>query len=97
MVKRDCLNLKQSARQSNLSYRQARRVFQAYLKMGDAELIHKNCDQQSNRKHPHQESIINCYKEKYEGFGPTIASEYLQKEGYHVDHETSLCQDSCHP
>ena len=88
MVKRGCLTLKQAARQSNLSYRQARRVFQAYLKMGDAGLIHKNRDQQSNRKHPHQESIINCYKEKYEGFGPTLACEYLQNEGYHVDHET---------
>lgn len=88
MVKQGCLTLKQAAKQSNLSYRQARRVFQAYLKAGDAGLIHKNRDQQSNRKHPHQEKIINRYKEKYEGFGPTLASEYLQTEGYNVDHET---------
>jgi hypothetical protein len=62
MVKRGCLTLKQAARQSNLSYRQACRVFKAYLKVGDAGLIHKNRDQQSNRKHPHQENIIKCYK-----------------------------------
>ena len=28
------------------------------------------------------------YREKYDGFGPTLASEYLLKEGYVVDHET---------
>ena len=83
MVKRGCLTLKQAARQNNLSCTQARRIFQAYLKMGDAGLVHKNRDLQSNRKHPHQENIINCYKEKYEGFGLTLACEYLQDAGYH--------------
>jgi len=59
MVKRGSLTLKQAARQSNLSYRQARRVFQAYIKVGDAGLIHKNRDQQSNRKHPLQKSRLH--------------------------------------
>jgi hypothetical protein len=45
MVKRVCLTLKQAARQSNLSYRQTRRV-----RVDDAGLIHKNRDQQSNDK-----------------------------------------------
>lgn len=88
MVKQGCLTLKQAARQCNISYRQARRIYKSYLKQGDAGLVHKNRDQQSNRKHPHQETIINRYKEKYEGFGPTLASEYLSRDGYDVDHET---------
>lgn len=88
MVKQGHLTIKQASKHCKLSYRQARRVYQAYLILGDAGLIHKNRDQQSNRKHPHQSSIISRYKEKYDGFGPTLASEYLYKDGYCVDHET---------
>ena len=35
----------------------------------------------------HQE-IIDIYSDKYEGFGPTLASEYLKKDGYEVIPET---------
>jgi len=45
--------------------------------------------QRSNRKHPHREAIISLYQTKYEGFGPTLAAEYLlEEEGLTVNHET---------
>ena len=72
----------------DLSYRQMIRVFQNYLKEGDAGLIHGNRGRASNRKHSHHQEIINIYLEKYEGFGPTLASEYLLKDGYQVNHES---------
>lgn len=88
MVKQGKLTIKQASGKSGLSYRQGRRVYQSYLKQGDAGLIHKSRDQQSNRKHPHRQAILALYREKYDGFGPTLASEYLLKTGYFVDHET---------
>lgn len=88
MVKQGQLSIRQASEKSSLSYRQGRRVYQAYLKQGDAGLIHNSRDKQSNRKHPHRKPILALYQEKYDGFGPTLASEYLLKAGYSVDHET---------
>jgi transposase len=89
MVKRSRLSLKQASEQCELSYRQALRVYQSYLEKGDAGLIHQSRGQRSNRKHPHQEAIITLYQAKYEGFGPTLAAEYLSEEdGLFVNRET---------
>lgn len=35
-----------------------------------------------------REAVIRRYRERYEGFGPTLASEKLEKEGYRINHET---------
>jgi transposase len=88
MVKQGKITIKQASEHCGLSYRQGRRVYQAYLAKGDAGLIHKSRDQQSNRKHPHRQIILALYRDKYDSFGPTLASEYLLKSGYSVDHET---------
>jgi transposase len=89
MVKQRRITLKQASLQCGLSYRQVLRVYAAYLQKGDAGLIHQSRGQRSNRKHPHQDIIISRYKEKYEGFGPTLASEYLfEEEGLTVNRET---------
>jgi hypothetical protein len=88
MVKQRRITLIQAAVQCDLSYRQMIRVFQNYLKEGDAGLIHGNRGRASNRKHSSHQEIINIYLEKYEGFGPTLASEYLLEDGYQVNHET---------
>lgn len=88
MVKQGKITLKQASKQCGLSYRQTLRVYQSYLAKGDAGLIHQSRGQRSNRRHPHQEEIINLYQSKYEGFGPTLASEYLFEDGYSVNHET---------
>ena len=88
MVSQRLITLVQASKQSGLSYRQTLRVYAAYLKEGDAGLIHKSRGRQSNRRHPHQEEIIARYQARYEGFGPTLASEYLSEDGFQIDHET---------
>lgn len=88
MVKQRRITLVQASEQSGLSYRQILRIYERYKAEGDAGLIHGNRGRVSSRKNPHQERIINRYIERYEGFGPTLASEYLEKEGFNVDHET---------
>lgn len=80
MVKQRRLTLKQASLQCELSYRQTLRIYAKYLEQGDAGLLHQSRGQRSNRKHPHREKIISLYKMKYEGFGPTLASEYLLEE-----------------
>lgn len=88
MVKRGTLTLKKAANQCGLSYRQTLRIYQSYLAQGDAGLIHATRGRPSNRKNPHRAEIIKLYQEKYEGFGPTLAAEYLAKDGLIIDHET---------
>jgi transposase len=89
MVKQRRINLKQASIQTNLSYRQTLRVYASYLEKGDAGLVHQSRGQRSNRKNPHREAIITLYQSKYEGFGPTLASEYLlEEDGYAIHHET---------
>lgn len=89
MVKQKRLTLLQASVQCELSYRQTLRVYSDYLERGDAGLTHQSRGQRSNRKHPHREAIISLYQTKYEGFGPTLASEYLlEEDGLLVNRET---------
>lgn len=88
MVRQRRISLKQASIQCELSYRQTLRIYKKYIKQGDVGLTHQSRGQRSNRKNPHQEAIIALYRAKYEGFGPTLASEYLLEEGYAVNHET---------
>lgn len=88
MVQQKKLMLVQAAIQSEMSYRQILRIYQRYEAEGDAGLTHKSRGRQSNKINPHQDAILALYTSKYEGFGPTLASEYLEKDGYEIDHET---------
>lgn len=89
MVKQRRITLSQASIQCELSYRQTLRIYAEYLKKGDAGLIHQSRGQRSNRKHPHRDTIISLYKSKYEGFGPTLAAEYLlEEDGLVVNRET---------
>ena len=88
MVRLKKLTLMQVAIQSEQSYRQTLRAYKRYKIEGDAGLTHKGRGRQSNRKNPHQEAIIARYQARYEGFGPTLAAEYLAEEGLIIDHET---------
>ena len=89
MVRQKRLSIKQASEHCEISYRQALRIYKSYIAEGDAGLIHKHRSEQSNRKNPHREAIIARYKARYEGFGPTLASEYLSEEdGYTVSPET---------
>jgi len=88
MVKQGCLTLIKAAQQTEMSYRQAKRLYKRYKEDGDAALVNRHRGRESNRKHPLQEEIVARYKEKYEGFGPTLAAEYLEEDKLKIDHET---------
>ena|SRR3990167_8659608 len=89
MVKQRKLTLRQASIQCEISYRQTLRIYKRYKALGDAGLTHQSRGQRSNRKHPHRDEIISAYKTKYEGFGPTLASEYLlEEESLDVNRET---------
>jgi len=88
MIKQRRITIVKSAKECQLSYRQMLRVYQKYRSEGDAGLTHGNRGRVSNRKHSNHQEIINIYLKKYEGFGPTLASEYLLQDGYKVNHET---------
>lgn len=89
MVKQGKITLVMAASQSGMSYRNAKRLYGRYRREGDAGLTHKARGQGSNHGHPDRKKIIACYKEKYEGFGPTLASEKLAEDDkFVVDHDT---------
>lgn len=89
MVYQGKLTLMQAAQQCNISYRQTKRLYHRYKREGDAGVVHRARGEQSNRRHPHRTEIIARYKERYEGFGPTLASEKLEEEdNFFVNHDT---------
>ncbi|MCO5068962.1 MAG: ISNCY family transposase [Kiritimatiellae bacterium] len=89
-VKGGGLRLRKVAELLKLSYRQAKRLWKRYRDLGDAGLVHGNRGRRSNRscEVKHRDRILRRYEEVYSGFGPTLAAEYLRKEGMAVDHET---------
>lgn len=84
------LKLKEAAELLGKSYRQCRRKYKRYKKEGDRGLVHGGRGRPSNRRIDPvvRGEIIEAYKEKYVGFGPTLAAEKLNKSGQVVDHET---------
>lgn len=84
------LTLRGAAEDLKLSYRQAKRVLARYRKSGSAGLIHKNRGRKSNRAYCvlFKENVLKRYNEIYEGFGPTLASEKLEEDGYKINAET---------
>lgn len=82
--------LKDSAQKCGLCLRQMQRKKSIYLKEGDKGLVHQSRGKPSGRAYSqeYKELVLNLYSEKYEGFGPTLASEKLFQEGYPVNRET---------
>ncbi|MCI0409417.1 MAG: ISNCY family transposase, partial [Acidobacteria bacterium] len=78
------------ARRLGVSYRQAKRWWRRYVEGGARGLVHRGRGRPSNRRKP--ESLrgpcVEQYRERLEGFGPTLASEKLGEWGWEVDHET---------
>lgn len=63
----------------NLSNRQVRRIARRISIEGDKAIIHKSRGKLSKRSISKtiKDNIINLYKNKYDGFGPTLATEKL--------------------
>jgi hypothetical protein len=65
-----------------ISERQAWRVKARYVREGDGGLVHRLRGKPSNRETDGavRSAVLELYREKYAGWGPTLACEYLSKE-----------------
>ena len=90
------LKLSDAAVMLELSYRQTKRVWRRYRRVGSKGLKHGNAGGPSNRSKPLKlrRRVLNLIKQKYSGseeerFGPTLAAEHLvEEDGIVMDHET---------
>jgi transposase len=89
-VKRGELRLRKAAKILRLSDRQAKRVYARYRREGDRGLVHRLRGQPSNRQvdETKKQAVLSLYRKKYADFGPTLAAEYLAKEGLRISVET---------
>src|SRR5438105_4414803 len=89
-VKRHEISLVTAAALLQLSYRQAKRVFRRFCQEGDRGLVHRLRGKPSNRKADDalRQQVLRRYQERYQDFGPTLAAEYLAKDGWPVSVET---------
>ena len=74
-----------------LSYRQVQRCVQRVKVEGDKGIVHKSRGRASNRRLADKvkERVIKVYRKRYQGFGPTLASEkFLEREKIKVSDET---------
>jgi hypothetical protein len=69
----------EAARILSLTTRQTRRIMERVGVQGEAGVIHKSRGRPSNRSLPKEirDRVINLYRKKYKGLGPTSASEKL--------------------
>jgi transposase len=89
-VKQKKLSLVQASAVLGLSYRQGKRLWRRYRRQGDAGLVHRLRGRPSSRRlsPTFRQEVLARYRQQYGDFGPTLAAEYLAKEGWKVDHET---------
>jgi hypothetical protein len=88
---RSGISLVVAAEAMGVSYRQAKRIWKRYKAGRSAGLVHLGRGKRSNRGYDLgvKEQVLGAYRERYRGFGPTLASEKLEEEsGIRVDHET---------
>src|SRR5215470_17563822 len=90
------LKLTDAATILELSYRQVKRLWRRYQRLGRKGLQHGNVGRASNRSKPakFRGRVLSLIKQKYSGsegerFGPTLAAEHLAEEdGIRINHET---------
>jgi transposase len=95
-VKSRTLRLVDAAKMLEVSYRQAKRLWQRYREEGAKGLQHRSAGRGSNRAKPEKfrRKVLQLIREKYSGteqerFGPTLAAEHLAEEdGLEVGEET---------
>src|SRR5438128_319447 len=89
-VKSKQITLREGGGLMGLSYRQSVRVYRRYSRQGGRGLAHGLRGKASNRKRDEaaREAVLRLYRAKYHDFGPTLACEYLARDGYEVARET---------
>tara|TARA_B100000315_G_C14370164_1_gene492583 strand:- start:170 stop:433 length:264 start_codon:yes stop_codon:yes gene_type:complete len=58
---------------------------------GDHGIVHKNCGRRPNRREPDKirAKALSLYRKRYEGFGPTLATEkLLERDRLQLSKET---------
>lgn len=81
----------EAARIAGLSERQIRRIVERIRQEGDKGIVHKSRGRQSNRRKPQKlkDKLIELYRQKYKGFGPTLTAEKLSEvEAIQLSDET---------
>ena len=91
-VKAGDLLVRDAAELMRVSYRQAKRLWAKYREGGAAALKHGNAGQASHGARPAKEraKILKLVREKYGGFGPTLAAEHLSSEDQQRVHAETL-------
>jgi len=89
-VKQGHFTVKEAAKRMGVTPRQARRILRCYEQLGDRGLIHGHRGKPSNHqlKASLKQAVLGLYQTKYIGFGPTLAVEKLELEGYTLSAET---------
>jgi transposase len=85
------LKQKEASKLLKVTIRQVKRIFRRVRKEGDAGVLHRNRGRKSNRciAASVKEKTLKLCQERYIGFGPTLASEQLEKkEGIKISDET---------
>ena len=69
----------EASRLAGLSERQIRRIVARIKQEGDRGIVHNSRGRESNRKKPQKvkDRVIELYRQRYLGFGPTLAAEKL--------------------
>jgi transposase len=91
-VKAKGLKLQEAAEWMQISYRQAKRLWKRYREGGAQALQHGSCGRLSNRAKPAElrAKVLKRVRERYEGFGPTLASEHLREDDQLSVHAETL-------
>ncbi|MFO0752499.1 MAG: ISNCY family transposase [Thermodesulfovibrionales bacterium] len=82
---------KEAAEMLSVSERQIRRIVRRIEAQGDKGIVHGARGKDSNRKAPESlvSRVVQLYREKYLGFGPTLMAEKLREgEGTEVSKES---------
>jgi transposase len=91
-AKKKLITQREAAEELGLSIRQVKRLLYALKKRGDKAVIHGLCGKPSKRRIEEaveKEAVKILSADVYQGFGPTLAGEYLgQKHGIEVSKET---------
>lgn len=71
----------EAARLVGLSKRQIRRIVKRVREEGDSGVVHRSRGRASNRSKPQKlkDGLIELYRQKYMGFGPTLTAEKLSE------------------
>jgi transposase len=89
-VKKGALSLAEAGKAMGVGYRQAKRIWKRFKKRGEAGLVHRTRGRPGARRKEAKvrRQVLARYQERYPDFGPTLAAEKLQEEGWKIDHET---------